>query len=186
MGGWRRSAFSGSAVRIVLRIPAWWGGDGLRGRQTLMCTLESCRPRLVAAAGLAGLVGNGGSCALRSGPRRRRGVGSGSGQRSLATCGLGGRESGLVSQGAGTGGGGLAAPSAPICGEEIRICGCGRASVGTRALRFLCRRARIWGQSAGCPAQLRGHVRWKQVAAGARGRCDYARPHAACRGAQAA
>ena len=126
------------------------------------------------------LVGDGGARVFRLRVRKPRAAGSRPGQRPGATCGLGGRASGLVLAGGGAGGGGMADPTAPAGSEEICFRGRGQASVGARALRVVCRRALSSGPGTRPPMRGGG---WAAV--DTRGRCDYAGPHAARRRAPA-
>jgi len=147
-------------------------------------TLEVRGPGVAATARRPGMVGNGGSRVFRRSLRRPRRVGPGSGQRSRRTCGLGRRATGLVFEGDWLGGGGLASPAASTRSEKICLRRCRGASVGARALRFVCRGAGTSRQGASRPTQSRERARRGWAAVDARGRCDHSGPHAARRCAQ--
>jgi hypothetical protein len=147
-----------------------------------MCAPEGRGSRLVATSRGPGLVGDGGSWAIRDGIRRPGRPGSRPGQRAIAACGVGGRAPSVVPEGGWAGGRGVAHPAAPTRSEEIRLCGGGRASHGARALRFLCRRGRHLGPGAYRSMQACERISWERAAADTRRRCHYARPHAARRG----
>lgn len=139
---------------------------------------------MAAAPCCTGVVGGCRSRALCLGVRHRSGVGTGTGQRSVATDGLGGGAPGLVSERGRVGGRGLAHSMAPTGSEKVRLCSCGRASVGARALCFVCYRAPGLGRYAQQSAPAGGQAGGTRAALDTRGRCDYARPNAPCRRAQ--
>lgn len=182
---WARRALSDAAIRVVLRLLAGWERLCLRAGQALVYAFESFRLRVAGSARFTGLVGSGRSRTLRRGAPRLCGVDSGSGQHSLATSGLGGKARGLVSQGVGAGGGGVAALAAPTPGEKIRVCGGRQASVGSRALCFLRGRVRSGWKTHSC-AEAGKRAWWWCAAADTHRRCHYARPHAARRCGQSA
>lgn len=166
----RRGLVSGPPVFFVFRVPARGKRRCLRGRQGALRKFKGGRSHLVAAARRPGLAGSIGTRTLQRGFRPPRGVGSHSGQRACAVGAPGRGTPGLVSQGGWSGGSGRAAPAAPPCGEEIRLCSYWRASVGARALRLF---------------RGRGRTLWRSPAADPGGRCDHTRAHAARCGREA-
>jgi hypothetical protein len=142
--------------------------------------------RLVATSRGPSLVGDGGSWAIRDGIRRPGRLGTRSGQRAVAACGVGGRAFGVVPEGGWTGGRGVAHSAPPIRGEKIRVRSSARASHSARALRFLCRRGRRLGPGADGSMQACERISWERAAADTGRRRHHTGSHATRRGGPAA